>query len=73
MPVYKLLIKIFSVCIATFAVISVNQNTWNDFLYRPSKLTQIVLSEMKPNYEIGLGRVDITGPAADVNMVRNIN
>ena len=27
------------------------------------------VSEMKPNYKIGLGRADITGPAADVNMV----
>jgi len=70
-----MLIEVISFCTAVLIVLYLNEEDWpQDFLMRSTRshnLRQILFSEMKPNYQIGLGRADITGPAADVNMVRN--
>ena len=61
-------IEIFSFCVAVVLVSYMNQ----DFIEQNVCIPTIPFFRlgMKPNYEIGLGRADITGPAADVNMVR---
>ena len=61
--------EFFSFFVAVLAVSFINEDCRNNFVFNPVKLEQRLILGMKPNYKIGLGRADITGPAADVNMV----